>query len=112
MNEFEITVKDGQIVITDEVASLLEQAQILDRTIKELTAKRDAIVKPLKSAMDNNGIESFKSKYLTVSHTADSMTETVNIERMKSDGIFTKYRMFIPKKGSYRVNFKKEKDNA
>lgn len=112
MNEFELTVKDGQIVITAEVAGYLEQAQLLDKTIKELTAQRDAIVKPLKAAMDKNGITSFKSQYLNVSHTADSMTETVNIEKMKSDGVFEKYRMYIPKNGSYRVTYPKEKKNA
>lgn len=112
MSEFELTVKDGQIVVTEEVANALAQAQILDKTIKELTAQRDAIVKPLKAAMDKNGITSFKSDYLSVSHTAGSMTETVNIEKMKSDGIFEKYRMYIPKNGSYRVTFKKEKSNG
>ncbi len=112
MSEYEIIVKDGQIVVTEEIANLLKQAQALDRTIKELTDKRDAIVKPLKSAMNKNGITSFKSDYLSVSRTADSMTETVNEERMKADGVFEKYRMFIPKKGSYRVNFKKEKNNG
>ena len=113
MNEFELTVKDGEIVITAEVAGYLEQAQLLDKTIKELTDQRDAIVKPLKAAMDKNGITSFKSQYLNVSHTADSMTETVNIEKMKDDGIYERYVMFIPKNGSYRVTYpKKEKKNA
>lgn len=112
MSEFELIVKDGQIVVTEEVANALARAQILDKTIKELTAQRDAIVKPLKAAMGKNGITSFKSDYLSVSHTAGSMTETVNIEKMKSDGIFEKYRMYIPKNGSYRVTFKKEKSNG
>lgn len=112
MTEFELTVKDGQIVVTEEVANALARAQILDKTIKELTAQRDAIVKPLKAAMDKNGITSFKSQYLNVSHTAGSMTETVNVEKMKDDGIYERYVMFIPKNSSYRVTYPKEKKNA
>lgn len=112
MNEFEIAVKDGEIVITAGVANLLEQAQLLNKTIKDLTAKRDAITEALKWAMSDNGIESFKSQYVNVSHVKASMTETVNVEKLKMDGLYEKYRMYIPKNGSYRVTFKKEKDNG
>lgn len=111
-NDYEVTVKDGKIVVTEEIASLLERALMLDRTIKDLTDKRDAIVKPLKAAMSKNGITSFKSSYLNVSRTSDSVTETVNVERMKEDGIYERYVMFIPKSGSMRVTYPKEKKNG
>lgn len=112
MSEFELTVKDGKIVITEEVANLLKQARMLDKTIKELKEQKDAIVNTLKDVMGKNHIESFKSDYLNVSYSAGGVTETVNTERMKDDGIYERYVMYMPKAASYRVTFPKEKKNA
>jgi len=112
MSEYEITVKDGQIVVTDEVLGILEQARALDRTIKELKAKKDAIEKSLKAAMTKNNIDSFKCDVMTVSKTKDYMKATINEERMKSDGIYEKYLMYLPTSGSMRITYRKEKNNG
>ena len=106
---YEVTVKDGQIELPQEVVELFDQVRSIDSTIKALKEQKDAIEKPLKAAMQKYGIDSFKCDYMTATRVKKSFTETVNIERMKDDGIYEKYRMQMPKAGYVSIRYKKVK---
>lgn len=112
MSEFEVIVHDGQIVITEEVASLLKRAKMLDVTIKELTTKRDAIIDSLKSAMNKNHIDSFKTGIVNISRTEAKTKEEINVEKMKADGIYDKYVYTVPTGGYLKATYPKEKNNG
>lgn len=110
MAEFELTVTDGQIVVTEEVANLLKTARMLDATIKSLSKDRDAIIKTMKDVMDKNGIDSFKSDIVNINRTATTMKEEVNIDKLKKDGLYEKYCYHVPSGGTLRVTYPKEKN--
>lgn len=111
-DNLELTVTDGQIVVTEEVANLLKTARMLDTTIKELSEKRDSIVKALKDAMDKNGINKFESGILNINRTAYSTKTEINVEKLKRDGLYEQYCYSVPSGGSLRVSYPKEKKNG
>jgi hypothetical protein len=110
--KYEVMVEDGHLVITDEVADLLKRARMLDTTIKELTDKRDSIIKTMKDAMNKNGIDKFESPMVNISRTAYSMKEEVNVDKLKKDGLYDQYVYHVPSGGSLRVSYPKEKKNG
>lgn len=112
MAEYDIAINNGEITLTAEAIELFNQVHTIDATIKALKERKEAIEKPLKAAMQKNGIEKFECKYMTASNVMGSMSETVNVERMKKDGIYDKYKMYVPKSGYVRITYKKEKDNG
>lgn len=112
MAEYDITINNGEITLTAEAIELFDQVRTIDATIKALKERKDAIEKPLKAAMQKNGVEKFSCSYMTATTVKDTTTETVNVERMKKDGIYDKYVMYVPKSGYVRINYKKEKDNG
>ncbi len=111
MSDYEVLVRDGQIVVNDEVVNLLNRARMLDITIKELTTKRDAIINSLKSVMNKNGIDSFKSGIVNISRTEAKAKEEINVEKMKKDGIYEKYAYTVPTGGYLRVTYPKVKND-
>ena len=57
-------------------------------------------------------VKSYKGAALSATKIEDTMTETVNTERMKADGVYETYKMLVPKNGYVRITYKKEKDNG
>lgn len=110
-DKYEVIIKDGQIVMTEEVTNLLKQARLLDETIKDLTKRRDEIIKAMKTAMDKNHIDLFESGIVRIARTSDSVKKEINVVKMKEDGIYDKYVFDLPTKGTLRVTYPKEKDN-
>jgi len=110
--KYEVTVIDGQIELPQEVVELFGAVRNIDATIKELKEQKDTIEKPLKAAMKKYGVDKFSCEYMTATTVKDTMVETVNVEMMKGDGIYDKYKMLMPKAGYVRINYKKEKDNG
>lgn len=108
--KLDLTVKDGQIVMTEEVAGLIKAAKAMDETIKDLTKRRDAITKAIKNAMDKNKITVFESADIRIARTSDSTKEEINVEKLKKDGLYSKYVYNVPQKGSLRVTFHKEEN--
>lgn len=111
-DKYEVNITNGQIVLPSEVIELFNQVRTIDEAIKELKAQKDAIEKPLKAAMQKNGVDKFTCTYMTATTIKDSMTETVNTEKMKADGVYEKYKMYVPKSGYVRITYKKEKNNG
>ena len=112
MSELNLTVKNGEIVITEEVAGLLAQAQMLDRTIKELEKQKEAIEAPLKAAIIKNKIKQFKCDALTATKVDDTVSVSIDKDKMKADGVLDKYATYKTKAGSVKIYYAKEKKNA
>lgn len=112
MSKYQVEIVDGQIELPQEVVELFNQVRTIDATIKALKEQKDAIEKPLKAAMQKHNIDKFTCEYMTATTIKETMTESVNTERMKEDGIYEKYKMLIPKAGYVRINYKKEKNNG
>lgn len=107
--KYEITTNNGELVVNETVLALFDKARTLKATINTLQKELDAIEKPLKSAMLNGDVKAYKGDILSATKVDDTMTETVNIERMKADGIYEKYKMLVPRNGYVRIAYKKEK---
>ena len=110
--KYEITTNNGELVVNETVLALFDKARTLKATIDTLKKELDAIEKPLKSAMLKGDVKAYKGDILSATKVDDTMTETVNVERMKADGIYEQYKMLVPKNGYVRITYKKEKDNG
>ena len=108
----DLIVKNGEIVITEEVAGLLAQAQMLDRTIKELEKQKEAIEAPLKAAIVKNNIKQFKCDALTATKVDDTVSVSIDKDKMKADGVLDKYATYKTKAGSVKIYYAKEKQNV
>lgn len=107
---YDITVQNGEIAVSEEAINLFKTVQAINTTIKDLEAQKAAIEKPLKEAMQKNGITSFKCEgVLTASTVNGGWNEQVDTERMKKDGIYEKYAFRTPRSGYVKITYKKEK---
>lgn len=111
-DRYEVTINDGAIELPAEVVALFDQVRTIDATIKTLKEQKDSIEKPLKAAMQKYGIDKFTCEYMTASRVKETMTEAVDTEKMKKDGIYEKYMFRVPKAGYVRISYKKEKSNG
>jgi len=111
-DKYTVTVNNGEIILPQEVIDLFDQVRTIDATIKALKEQKDEIEKPLKAAMKKYGVDKFTCEYMTATTVKDTVTESVNTDMMKKDGIYDKYRVLVPKSGYIRINYKKEKNNA
>lgn len=108
--EYEVTVKDGELSLSQEAIDLFKTVKAIDATIKDLKAQKEAIEGPLKAAMQKHGINKFTCDgLLTATTIAGGWSEEVDTERMKKDGIYETYMFRVPKSGYVRINYKKEK---
>jgi regulator of replication initiation timing len=110
--KYEITTNNGELVVNETVLALFDRARTLKATIDELKKQLDEIEKPLKKAMAKGKVKKYEGESLTAVSIDNSFTETVNTERMKADGIYEKYKMLVPKSGSVRIYYAKEKNNG
>lgn len=106
-DKYEVTVNNGEIILPQEVIDLFNQVRAIDATIKDLKAQKDEIEKPLKEAMKKHGVDKFTCEYMTATTVASSFTESVNVDMMKKDGIYDKYKVMVPKSGYIRISYKK-----
>lgn len=113
MDKYEVVVTETGIELPHEAIELFRRVKAIDETIKTLKAEKDAIEKPLKAAMQNSGIKKFEYEGLmTATTVAGGWSEQVDTERMKKDGIYDKYMYRVPRNGSVRITYKKEKANG
>ncbi len=112
MDKYTVTVVNGEILLPPEVIDLFDQVRNIDLAIKALKEQKEEIEKPLKAAMKKHGVEKFSCEYMTATTIKDTVTETVNTDMMKKDGVYDKYKVLVPKSGYIRINYKKEKNNA
>lgn len=111
-DRYEVTVNDGEIELPQEVVELFDQVRTIDATIKALKDQKDSIEKPLKATMQKHGIDKFACEYMTATRVKETLTEAIDTEKMKADGIYDKYMFRVPKAGYIRINYKKEKSNG
>lgn len=111
-DKYTVTVTNGEITLPQDVVELFDQVRTIDETIKALKDQKDAIEKPLKAAMKKYGVEKFTCEYMTATTVKDTTIESVDVETMKKDGIYDKYKVLVPKSGYVRINYRKEKKNG
>lgn len=113
MDKYEVVVTETGIELPHEAIDLFQRVRAIDETIKALKAEKDAIEKPLKSAMLKHGISKFSCDgVLTATAVAETMVENVDTDKMKKDGIYERYMFLVPKSGYVRLTYKKEKNNG
>lgn len=102
---FEMTVVNGELKANERALTLFEEARELKRIINDAKARLDEIEKPLKKAVIGN-----KAKYsgdiLSATYVKASTVEQVNIEKMKQDGIYDKYKVLVPRDEYAKVTYK------
>lgn len=111
-DRYEVSVRDGQIELPQEVVELFNQVRTIDSTIKALKEQKDAIEKPLKAAMQKYKVSKFQCDYMTAYTVAPTVELKVNVDKLRADGLFEKYSYPSPKAGYVAIKYKKEKDNG
>jgi predicted phage-related endonuclease len=110
--KYKVSVRKGQIQLGEKAMEAFATISAIDATIKELKAQKEAIEKPLKEAMKKHNVDRFECDLFTATRVAETTTETVNVLKMKDDGIYDKYKMEVPKAGYVRLTYKKGKKNG
>lgn len=108
----DIVCKDGEMVIGEKAIEALRMVKELEEQAKQIKAQADEIKKQFNDAMEENGVENFKSEFLSVARIGETSKLTVDTEKMKADGIYKYYLKETPVKGSVRWTWKKEKANG
>lgn len=106
--KYEVSFNGDEIYLPEKVVELFDHVRMLNGMIKNLKDEKDAIEKPLKSAMLKHHVDKFKCKYMSASTIKGAPYDAFNVEAMKADGVYDKYVIHMTKDDYVRINYKKE----
>lgn len=104
--EFEIKVRDGQVVVGEQVRQLLDYAKHVDLEQKRLAIQLDEFKEALKVAMEENGIKTFENDLVKISYKEPHVRQSVDTKKMKEEGIYDLFTKEVNVKGSLSLSFK------
>ena len=106
----ELTVKEGEMVISETAVQYLAYANRLQEQIDLAKSELEEIKEAFKQAMAENCVKQFKNDIVTISYVGSSVKKTVDTAKMKEDGIYDKYTKETVSKPSVRFAFVKKPD--
>lgn len=103
---FDITVRDGEVIIGQEAVAMLAEARELDLIQKRIAVQMDALKEALKQAMEENGIKSYENDDVKIVYKDSFVRSSVDTKRLKEDGLYDLYAKSSVVKPSVMVSFK------
>lgn len=103
----ELVAKEINPLITDEFIEQLEQIEYLEQQIDMFKSKHKEQIKEI---FKKYNIKSFKNDYITITYVGEGMSQRVDTQRLKDDGLYDKYSKFTPVKEQIRVKLKGRND--
>ena len=81
--EFDITVVNGQIQVSEEATALIEEARRLDLRMKRNEIQMKMFRESLMKAMKENGIKTFENDSVRVTYTPEHMANKLDTKALK-----------------------------
>ena len=98
-----IKVENNELQIAQEASEKLKQLYAVKA---EFDVRMDDLKNQMLKAMEDNGIKSFENDFMKITYKAPSTRKTVDIARLKEEGLYDFYVKESPVKSSLVVTFK------
>ena len=108
MNEFDIDVIDGKIIVGAEALELIKEAKRLDLRMKKNNIAMAKFREALMQAMESNGVKSFDCDLCRATYIAEHTSSRLDTKKLKAEHpkIAKKYTVENPVKASLKLEFK------
>ena len=80
----ELTIKEGEIIIPEEMKKLIKKARDIELKRKKLDIEMELFKDSLKEAMEEAGIKTFESDYFRATYVGKTSTARVDTKILKS----------------------------
>lgn len=104
--EYDITVKDGQILLGEKAMAMLAQAREIDLLQKKAKVQMDAFKEALHKAMEDNGLKKLDNDILTATYIGAQTRQVVDTNKLKAEGLYELYTKPSNVKSSVKIEFK------
>lgn len=106
MTELNIEVKNGEVVLSEQVLAVMNRAKELNHEIKKYEIELDTIKEALKDAMEKSAVKTCDTDDWHAEYVAESVRTTVDTKALKEQGLFEMFSKTTKVKPSLRLTFK------
>lgn len=87
-------------------AEFLEEWKAFQTTKKEMEKKEKDVKESLKKFMEENGVMTIKNDYFTASYIPETVSETVDTDKLIASGLFDDFKKTSKRASSLRMKWK------